>query len=232
VVLWALPAILIAPVFLLLSPKKRNASNTTAASMGRWWPDWKDPVVWLLGFTFASNNSPYFVTSAFLGDYLVTLGKPELLGSALGWLNGSQIVALAVLFLTADRLHMRAWPFLVFGPIMLAAFLVIIFVQSSIAIVVATAVLGIAAAVTMTAILALPAFLSRPADVPRTAAGMFTVSYTCAIIIPTICGALWDMTGRPWTAFVPLCICAVALTVLGTIVTRFRLPTEQGRADE
>jgi CP family cyanate transporter-like MFS transporter len=232
VVLWALPAILIAPVFLLLSPKKRNASNTTAASMGRWWPDWKDPVVWLLGFTFASNNSPYFVTSAFLGDYLVTLGKPELLGSALGWLNGSQIVALAVLFLTADRLHMRAWPFLVFGPIMLAAFLVIIFVQSSIAIVVATAVLGIAAAVTMTAILALPAFLSRPADVPRTAAGMFTVSYTCAIIIPTICGALWDMTGRPWTAFVPLCICAVALTVLGTVVTRFRLPTEQGRADE
>ena len=232
VVLWALPAILIAPVFLLLSPKKRNASNTTAASMGRWWPDWKDPVVWLLGFTFASNNSPYFVTSAFLGDYLVTLGKPELLGSALGWLNGSQIVALAVLFLTADRLHMRAWPFLVFGPIMLAAFLVIIFVQSSIAIVVATAVLGIAAAVTMTAILALPAFLSRPADVPRTAAGMFTVSYTCAIIIPTVCGALWDLTGRPWTAFVPLCICAVALTVLGTIVTRFRLPTEQGRADE
>jgi CP family cyanate transporter-like MFS transporter len=232
VVLWALPAILIAPVFLLLSLKKRNASNTAAASMGRWWPDWKDPVVWLLGFTFASNNSPYFVTSAFLGDYLVTLGKPELLGSALGWLNGSQIVALAVLFLTADRLHMRAWPFLVFGPIMLAAFLVIIFVQSSIAIVVATAVLGIAAAVTMTAILALPAFLSQPADVPRTAAGMFTVSYTCAIIIPTICGALWDMTGRPWTAFVPLCICAVALTVLGTVVTRFRLPTEQGRADE
>jgi hypothetical protein len=42
-------------------------------------------VVWLLGFTFASNNSPYFVTSAFLGDYLATLGKPELLGAALDW---------------------------------------------------------------------------------------------------------------------------------------------------
>jgi CP family cyanate transporter-like MFS transporter len=232
VLLWALPAILIAPVFLLLSPKKRVGRDIVAASMGRWWPDWKNPVVWMLGFTFASNNSPYFVTSAFLGDYLVTLGKPELLGSALGWLNGSQIVALAVLFLAADRLHMRAWPFLVFGPLMLVAFLVIIFVHSSIAIIAATAVIGIAAAVTMTAILALPAFLSRPGDVPRTAAGMFTVSYTCAIIIPTICGALWDLTGRPWTAFVPLCICAVALTVLGTIVTRFRLPTESGPADE
>jgi MFS transporter, CP family, cyanate transporter len=61
--------------------------------------------------------------------------------------------------------------------------------------------------------------LSLPADVPRTAAGMFTISYTCAIIIPTICGALWDLTGKPWTAFVPLCLCAVALTVLGTVVT-------------
>ncbi len=227
VVLWALPALVMAPVFFLASPQTRGGHDAAAASNRLWWPDWKDPVVWLLGFTFASNNSPYFVTSAFLGDYLVTLGKPELLGSALGWLNGSQIFALAVLVLTANRLHMRAWPFLVFGPVMLAAFLVIIFVPSSIAIVVATAVLGIAAAVTMTAILALPAFLSRPGDVPRTAAGMFTVSYTCAIIIPTICGALWDATGKPWAAFVPLCICAVALTVLGTIVTRFHPPSEK-----
>ncbi len=227
VVVWAVPALLMAPVFFLLSPKTRGISGTNAMSKGLWWPDWKNPVVWLLGFTFACNNSPYFVTSAFLGDYLATLGKPELLGASLGWLNGSQIVALAVLFLTANRLQMRAWPFLVFGPILLAAFLVlIIFTRSSFAIVAATAVIGIAAAVTMTAILAMPAFLSRPGDVPRTAAGMFTVAYTCAIIIPTICGALWDFTGRPWTAFVPLCICAVVLTVLGAVVTRLRLPAE------
>jgi CP family cyanate transporter-like MFS transporter len=63
--------------------------------------------------------------------------------------------------------------------------------------------------------------LSAPADVPRTAAGMFTVSYTTAIIVPTISGALWDATGRPWTVFLPLCLCAVALTVFGTMVTRY-----------
>jgi CP family cyanate transporter-like MFS transporter len=220
VVLWAIPALLIAPVFLFGSPKIPEGIEKQAAG-GRWWPNWKNPVVWLLGFTFASNNSPYFVTSAFLGDYLATLGKSELLGAALGWLNGSQLVAMAVLFLIANRLEMRAWPFLIFGPTMLAAFLVMmIFVTSSVAIVAATAVIGIAGAVSMTAILALPPFLSLPADLPRTAAGMFTISYTCAIIIPTICGALWDLTGKPWVAFVPLCLCAVALTVLGTVVTR------------
>ena len=65
-----------------------------------------------------------------------------------------------------------------------------IFVTSSLAIVAATAVIGIAGAVSMTAILALPPFLSLPADVPRTAAGMFTISYACAIIIPTIVRAV------------------------------------------
>ena len=85
VVLWAIPALLIAPVFLLGCPKIPEDVDKQAAGGRRWWPDWKNPVVWLLGFTFASNNSPYFVTSAFLGDYLATLGKPELLGAALGW---------------------------------------------------------------------------------------------------------------------------------------------------
>jgi CP family cyanate transporter-like MFS transporter len=227
VVLWAIPALLIAPVFLLASPKIPEDVEKQAAAGRRWWPDWKNPVVWLLGFAFASNNSPYFVTSAFLGDYLGTIGKPELLGAALGWLNGSQLLAMAVLFLIANRLQMRAWPFLVFGPTMLAAFLVMmVFETSSLAIVAATAVIGIAGAVSMTAILALPPFLSLPADLPRTAAGMFTISYTCAIIIPTICGALWDLTGKPWTVFVPLCLCAVALAVLGTIATRCRPSVE------
>ena len=80
---------------------------------------------------------------------------------------------------------------------------------------------------TMTPILALPPLLAAPSDVPRTAAGMLTISYTCAIIIPTICGALWDVTGKPWTVFVPVVICAVTLTVLGAIVARFRSAGEK-----
>jgi cyanate permease len=67
-----------------------------------------------------------------------------------------------------------------------------------------------------------------PADLPSTAAGMFTVSYATAIIIPTISGALWDATGKSWTAFVPLCVCAVVLTVAGIVVTRYPTPGERG----
>src|SRR5215813_13104654 len=60
--------------------------------------------------------------------------------------------------------------------------------------------------------------LSPPGDAHRTAAGMFTISYSCAVVIPTFSGALWDFTALPWLAFVPLGLCAITLTVLGTML--------------
>ena len=70
--------------------------------------------------------------------------------------------------------------------------------------------------------LSLPPLLSRPDDVHRTAAGMFTISYSCAVIIPTLSGGLWDLTGVPWTVFVALAVCAAAQTVLGVALSRHR----------
>src|SRR5579862_3160279 len=219
-VAWAVPALLIAPVFYLLSPKGNDHPKIGKGTGVRWMPDFKDPLVWLLGLTFGSNNSPFFGTNAFLGDYLASAGKADLLGAALGWLNGAQVVAPVILLLLANRLQRRAWTFLLFGPLLLLSFLGLIFGHSSAVILACTALVGFTTAITLTAVLALPPLLCLPADLPRTSAGMFTISYTTAIIIPTISGALWDATGKPWTAFVPLCICAVTLTVLGAAATR------------
>ena len=63
---------------------------------------------------------------------------------------------------------------------------------------------GFGAAVTFVVTFGLPAILSPPDDVHRMAGGMFTISYTIAVIIPVICGACWDLTGLPWTAFMPM----------------------------
>ena len=225
-VFWAIPALLIVPIFYLFGPRRAQKSYTDPAIGGRWWPDFRNPLVWLLGFALGSNNSSFFSANAFLGDYLVSLGKTSLLGQALAWLNGLQMLAPFVLLLMADRFERRAWPFLLFGPVLLAAFLLMILMPTHLGIVIATAFIGFTTAITFPAILALPPLLSVPADVPRTSAGMFTISYTGAIIIPTISGALWDTTGRPWTAFLPLCVCAVGLTIFGTIVARQPVPAE------
>jgi MFS transporter, CP family, cyanate transporter len=225
-VLWAIPAILIAPVFFLLSPASADRMAAAKATPGRWWPEWRNPVIWLIGFALGSNNSPYFATNALLGDYLATEGRSDLLGPALGWLNASQIPALFILLFASNRLQRRAWPFILFGPLMLAAFIVLMISSSAAGIIGAAAVVGFTGAMTFAPILALPALLSAQGDVPRTAAGMFTVSYSCAIVVPTTCGALWDTSGRPWTAFLPLCLCAVVLTVLGALAARYKPSTD------
>ncbi len=229
---WAGAAFVIAVVFFLASPHehREKANPGFTATGGRWWPEWKNPVIWLVAFAFGCNNSPFFGANAFLGDYLASRGQSHVLGWALAGLNGAQVIALIILILTAKWLQRRAWPFLLFGPGMLAGFLGLLLFRSPVAIVFSTGLIGISTAVTMTPTLALPALLVPPADVPRTAAGMFTISYTCAIVIPTICGALWDVTGKPWTAFVPLCLCCVGLAVFGTIAARYR-PIEEARGE-
>src|SRR5579863_1203987 len=109
-VVWALPAIVMVVVFSLLSPKEQTAADAKFSggigTLGRlWWPDWKNPLIWLLGLTFGSNNSPFFGANAFLGDYLATQGKYGVLAFALGSLNGAQILAFVVLVLLADRIQ-------------------------------------------------------------------------------------------------------------------------------
>jgi CP family cyanate transporter-like MFS transporter len=224
-VVWAVPALLIVPLFLLLSPRSGSAGAGKTANT-TWWPDFRDPLVWLLGLTFGANNSPYFAINAFLGDYVDSKGRGDLLSPTLSWLNGSQLVALVLLFVVSGRLQRRAWPFLIFGPMLFVSMLAIILAPTGFAIIAAATVIGFATAMTFTPVMTLIPILAKPADVARTAAGMLTIAYACAIIIPTICGALWDLTGKPWAAFVPLCLCAVALTVLGAIVTKYRAAGE------
>jgi MFS family permease len=45
---WAVPAVLISVVFLLLSPKETHRSGAATAAIGAlWWPDWRNPLIWL-----------------------------------------------------------------------------------------------------------------------------------------------------------------------------------------
>jgi MFS transporter, CP family, cyanate transporter len=213
-VVWAAPVLVTAALSLLLAPRSPRAATADAASATLWWPDWKNPLIWLLGLTFGSNNALFYGAAAFLPDYLASIGRADLTGAALGWMAGSQLVASTLLLATADHLQRRAWPYAVFGSAALAG-VVGIATGSGLWIVAAATLLGFSLAITFVLTLALPPALSRPGDVHRLAAGMFTVSYSCAVVIPVVCGALWDLTGRPWAAFIPLGVCAVALTVLG-----------------
>ena len=74
-----------------------------------------------------------------------------------------------------------------------------------------SALLGFSDASALILGLSLPPLLCRPADVARTSAGMFTLSYGGAVLIAIISGALWDVSGLPALSFAPLAVCAIAL---------------------
>jgi CP family cyanate transporter-like MFS transporter len=69
--------------------------------------------------------------------------------------------------------------------------------------------------------------LSAPGDVHRLAAGMFTISYSTAVLVPAASGILWDLTGVPGAAFAPMAICGLLIAVLAP-----RLPTGAGGTNE
>ena len=232
---WAAPVLFAALMFLVLAPRTQvvhaeavqtiGPTGAEADSKHRWWPDWHNPLIWLLGLTFGSNNSLYFSLNAFLPDYLASIGRADLIGSALGWMNGSQLIASTLLLVTAEHVQRRTWPYLVFGPAPLAGVIGILWADG-IGIVVAAALTGFSLAVTFVVTLALPPVLSPPGDVHRISAGMFTVSFAFAVIVPVVCGALWDLTGRPWAAFAPVAACSVTLTMLGVALSRHRPATK------
>ena len=116
--------------------------------------------------------------------------------------------------MTAEHLQRRSWPYLVFGPLLLAGALGVV-LGDGIWIVAAAALAGFSLSITFVVTMALAPVLSPPDDIHRTAGGMFTISYAVAVIVPILCGALWDLTGIPWTAFLPVGICALTLTTLG-----------------
>jgi CP family cyanate transporter-like MFS transporter len=94
-------------------------------------------------------------------------------------------------------------------------------------VVVSAAAAGLGAAVTFIVSFGLPAILSPPGEVHRMAGGMFTISYSIAVIVPVLCGASWDLTGLPWTAFMPIAACAIIMTIFGTMLSARNASSER-----
>jgi MFS transporter, CP family, cyanate transporter len=51
---------------------------------------------------------------------------------------------------------------------------------------------------------------------------MFTISYAVAVIIPVISGLVWDVSGAPFSAFVPISLCGGLLMLLAPAIGRLR----------
>jgi CP family cyanate transporter-like MFS transporter len=53
-------------------------------------------------------------------------------------------------------------------------------------------------------------------------AAMFTISYSCAVIVPVISGILWDLSGVAALAFLPIALCGILLVILAPAINHVR----------
>jgi MFS transporter, CP family, cyanate transporter len=162
-------------------------------------------------------NATYFATNAFIPDYLRSSGQSEWISAALSGLNIGQLPASFLLLAFASRLERKVWPYVVSGLLCVIAIGGIVFGTG--AWVVAAATLqGFAAAAILILVLALPPLLSPPDDVHRVTAAMFTISYSCAVIVPVVSGLAWDLTGIASAAFLPIALCGILLVILAPAI--------------
>ena len=56
----------------------------------------------------------------------------------------------------------------------------------------------------------------------RVTAAMFTISYSCAVIVPVISGILWDLSGIAAFAFLPIVLCGILLVILAPAINHVR----------
>ncbi|MBI5908603.1 MAG: MFS transporter [Betaproteobacteria bacterium] len=219
-VAWSVPVAIIALLVLVLAPPPPDA-NGSSPIRRRWWPDWRDTLIWRLGIMLGTINATYFATNAFLPDYLRSNGQGEWISAALSGLNAGQLPASFLLLAIAGRLERKAWPYVVCGLLCVIATVGIVF-GTGVWIVVAATVQGFAAAAILILVLALPPLLSPPDDVHRVTAAMFTISYSCAVIVPVISGMAWDLSGVASFAFAPIAACGILLVILAPAINHVR----------
>ena len=201
--LWAAPIVVIAVLTFVLAP--RDGAATVRQVSGLWWPDWPAWDVWRLGLIFGGVGPLYFGTNAFLPGHLSEAGRADLINPALTALNLGQLPASFLLIAFARYIERRAWPFVLSSLVGLAGIGAIIATASALT-VVSAAVVGFAAGAAFALGLTLPPLLSKPEEVARVAAAMFTISYASTVVVSLICGVLWDVTATARAAFLPIII--------------------------
>jgi MFS transporter, CP family, cyanate transporter len=210
-VLWSVPVLAIAVSIATVAPRESGRSAIRMA----WWPDWSSGLVWRLGLIFGSVTSTYFTINGFLPLYLNSVGRPDQVKSALIALNVGQLPASFLLIFAAGYLVRRVWPY-IWGGIAAFVCMGVIVSSTGLSVMIASAVLGFSCGLMLTLVLALPPLLCAPEDVARTSAALFTLAYGCAVIVPIVSGALWDLTGIPGSAFLPIALCALLPLLLAT----------------
>lgn len=222
-VLWSIPLVVIALVIFLFQPGGKSAPVTRHRV---WMPDWRDPSLWKIALMMGGGNQLYFCCNAFFPGYLLHIGQTELIGPALTALNVGQLPASFILLAMASRWERKKWPLIGAGVLGLVGLAGVLIAPGPWTVITAAALIGFACAVVLTLVLALPALMVPPNDVPRMSAGVFTIGYGVAVVASIAGGIAWDISQNAAFAFLPVAIAALFIIVFALLTDFSRRPVE------
>jgi MFS transporter, CP family, cyanate transporter len=193
---WSALVLVIAIALVVVAPRKARVDVPR-----RWWPSWLEAQTVRIGIVMGMASAVYFGTNAYIPDFLDQSGRHQLIAPTLFVLNASQLLTAPAVALWEELITSRAG-FLGSAGLM-AVSQVGLVLTPGIGVIFWAFVLGFAAALAFIVVLSLPPRRAAAPDVPRMSAGIFTIQYSMAFVLPLFAGALWDATGRAWLAFVP-----------------------------
>lgn len=193
-VLWSLPALVVAAL-LLLPRRNLNPPQERPA----WIPDWRDPMMWRMGLLLGGTASLFFGTNAYMASVLETRGELDRLTPVLFWFNLAQATASLAMLRLATPWVGRRKPVVIScagGVLAMAGFLLF----SGWTAVVFAIAMSFMAAVLLILLVALAPQVAEKGQAGRLAAGTFTIGYTLSFVVPLAGGVLADVTGNPLVA--------------------------------
>ncbi len=206
--LWGLVPLITAPILWWMTPALRAVE---ASARPQWMPDFHRGLTWRLGLIQAGGGTIYFGANAFLPDYLHHAGAARLIAPSLLWLNAAQLPASIAIALRPGWFVGRRGPVQAMA-LLAAVGLGVFFISHDWARMIGAGMLGFAAAFSFVLSLAFPPLLAEtPGDVHRISAGMFTIGYGLAFLVPLLGGAAWDRTGIAAVSLAPVAIGALCL---------------------
>ena len=211
-IIWSLP-VFATFVFLAVGAPRGNGPPHSAETPAGFFSGLDFSLIWRIGLIFGANNCVYFGINTFLPPYLIEVGQFNLVTEALTAYNTAQLPGSLLVLALANRMERRRWPYICAGACLVLN-LAWLATSTGVWTIAAATTLGIFSGITLAIGLMLPPLLSKPSEVARVAAAMFTLSYTLAMIGSVAGGAMWDLLGHPRFAFLVLGICALPLIVI------------------
>jgi CP family cyanate transporter-like MFS transporter len=216
-IFWGVPLVATLALWLIFAPQAHWSS--AARGLARWQAGWNTWRGWHMGLLMGSGSLVYFAMNTWIPEYDKALGHEAAYPDALKVLNAMQLPTSILITVFAHKLAGRRWPFICFGILCTSGIFGWLFAPASTDLL-WVGMLGAGASGIFLLGLALPPLLAPEHEVAGYTGLLLTLGYAAAFCGPLIGGGLWDLSGIPALAFLPVILASPMQIALGAFLPR------------